>query len=339
MPYSFKLSRRIARFRAPIAAALVLGLVGCDDSNSFTPDSNTPAAVDPNAPVDPIALVDDDITIQEDDSTVLAPAGDALNTASVSFAGGIPMGTYALPTSQFGNTYNGGMRTIGPYELRNELAAIKNRGGKIILMMAGSEWNYKDADGHFSLTKWKQRIDRFRGIDFQSYVQDGTIMAHYLIDEPYDPANWNGRPVPGSTLEEMAKYSKNLWPNMLTVVRAEPYLIKWSGTYRYLDAAWAQYLYRKGDIDDYLRRNVNEAQNMGLGLVVGLNIRHGGNPNQTAMSPTEIRNWGSALLNTSYACAFLSWQWYDYTNTAAVRDAMQYLRNKAESRSQRRCTS
>jgi hypothetical protein len=125
---------------------------------------------------------------------------------------------------------------------------------------------------------------------------------------------------------------------MLTVVRAEPYLIKWSGSYRYLDAAWAQYLWRKGDVDDYINRNVRDAQNMGLGLVVGLNVRHGGNPNLTAMSPDEIRNWGSALLSNSYACAFLSWQWYDYTNTSAVRDAMQTLRNKAENRSSRRCT-
>ncbi|HYC32118.1 MAG TPA: hypothetical protein VEB59_07480 [Gemmatimonadales bacterium] len=338
MPNSFKLSRRIARFRAPICAALIVGLVACDDSNSFTPDSNTPAAINPDAPVDPISIVGDDTPIQEDDATLLAPAGDEVTTAAVSFAGGIPMGTYALPTTQFGGTYNGGMRTIGPFELLRELAAIKQRGGKIVLMMAGSEWNYKDADGHFSLTKWKQRVDRFRKLNFQSYVQDGTIMAHYLIDEPYDPANWNGRPVPGATIEEMAKYSKAIWPNMLTVVRAEPYLIKWNGTYRHLDAAWAQYLWRKGNVNDYISRNVREAQNMGLGLVVGLNVRHGGNPNLTAMSPDEIRTWGSALLDNSYACAFLSWQWYDYTNTSAVRSAMQTLRNKAESRPSRRCT-
>ena len=337
MPHRFKLSRRKARLRAPIAAALLLGLFACNDADSFSSETNAPAAVDPAAPVDPIALVDDDTPIQEDDVTLLAPPDDVTNTASVSFAGGIPMGTYALPTTQFGGTYNGGMRTLGPAQIMSELAAIKNRGGKIILMLAGSEWNYKDADGHFSITKWKQRIDRFRGINFQAYVNDGTIQAHYLIDEPYDPANWNGRPVPGATIEEMAKYSKQLWPNMLTVVRAEPYMIKWSGRYQALDAAWAQYLWRKGDINDYLRRNVSEAQNMGLGLVVGLNIRHGGSPNKTAMSPDEIKNWGSVLLSSSYPCAFLSWQWWDYTNTAAVRSAMDVLRNKAENRPMKAC--
>jgi hypothetical protein len=138
----------------------------------------------------------------------------------------------------------------------------------------------------------------------------------------------------------MARYSKSIWPSMPTLVRAEPYLIKWSGTYRYLDAAWAQYLWRKGDVHDYLDRNVREAQAMGLGLVVGLNLRHGGNPNLTWMSADEAESWGSALLSTSYACAFLSWQWDDgYFSQAAVGAAMDRLRSKAESRPMRSCTA
>ena len=80
-------------------------------------------------------------------------------------------------------------------------------------------------------------------------MNDGTVIAHYLIDEPYDPRNWAGQPIPGSTLEEMAQYSKQIWPNLTTIVRAEPYRIKWSGTYRYLDAAWAQFYNPRGNLD------------------------------------------------------------------------------------------
>ena len=312
MTYTFKLSRRLARIRAAGIAALLLAAGACESGDSFAPESGaeTPAAVE-------------------------SPA-----LASVAFAGGIPFGTYALPTSQFGSRYNGGMRTIAPFQLLEELAAIKARGGKIALMMAGSEFNYRDAEGHFSLTKWKQRIDRFKGINFSAYVNDGTIIAHYLIDEPYDPANYGGQPVPGATLEEMARYSKSIWPNMPTLVRAEPYLIKWSGTYRYLDAAWAQYLWRKGDVREYLDRNVREAQAMGLGLVVGLNLRHGGNPNLTWMSADEAESWGSVLLSTGYACAFLSWQWEDsYFSQGAVGAAMDRLRARAQNRATRKCVA
>jgi hypothetical protein len=206
-------------------------------------------------------------------------------------------------------------------------------------MMAGSQKHYKNADGSFSLTKWKARIDRYRNTNFSSFINDGTIIAHYLIDEPYDGHNFGGKPVPGSTLEEMARYSKSLWPSLKTVVRAEPYYIKWSGTYRYLDAAWAQYLARKGNVSDYIQKNVSAAKQMGLGLVVGLNMKHGGVPNGTWMSPSEVENWGSALLSSDYSCAFISWQ-YDSNmlSSSSMKDAMGSLRRKAQSRPSRSCS-
>ena len=120
------------------------------------------------------------------------------------------------------------------------LAAIKSRGGKIVLMLAGSQPYYKDADGHFSLSKWKERIDRFRKIDFSSYVNDGTLIGHYLIDEPYDPANWNGRPVSGVTLDEMARTASPSGRTFRPSFGPSRYL-EWA-PYRYLDAAWAQYV-------------------------------------------------------------------------------------------------
>jgi hypothetical protein len=312
MTYTFKLSRRLARFRAAGLVALLLAAGGCERSDSLGPDEGSPEA---GAPVTP-------------------------ELATGSFAGGIPMGMYGQPTTTFGSRYNGGFRNIWPQYLLAELAAIKARGGKVVLMFAGHEDYYKDAAGHFSFGLWKARIDRFRNVNFSSYVNDGTIIAHYLIDEPNDPANWSGEPVPGATIEEMAKYSKAIWPSMTTVVRAEPSVIRWSGTYRALDAAWAQYLRRKGDANDYIRRNVADAQEMGLGLVVGLNVRHGGDPNQTPMTAGEVESWGSALLSSSYPCAFISWQYdSDYVSSAGMGAAMDALRAKAQNRPTRSCNS
>jgi hypothetical protein len=230
------------------------------------------------------------------------------------------------------------MRNIFPDALVSNLSEIRSRGGKVVLMMVGPQKYYKNADGTFSLSKWKARVDRFRRVNFSSFVSDGTVIGHYLIDEPYDPHNFGGRPIPGSTLEEMAKYSKQIWPNLKTIVRAEPYYIKWSGTYRYLDAAWAQYLYRKGDVTKYINNNVSTAKNMGLGLVVGLNVTRGGNPNGTWMSATEVERWGSTLLSSDYPCAFISWQWASGVNTSAMRDAMSTLRRKAQNRGSRSCS-
>lgn len=330
MTQSFKLSRRIARFRLPVAAALMVSLVACNGDDTLNP---VPAAT-PTTPTtaDPV----DQVLTLTDDGVQAAPV--VPSEAAVSFAGGIPMGTFAQPTSEFGSVYNGALRNIGVNRLLSELSAIRSRGGRVVLMMAGSQPNYLTRDGSFSLSMWKERVNRYRGVNFNSFINDGTIIAHYLIDEPYDEDNFGGKAVSGSTLEEMARYSKSIWPNLKTVVRAEPYLIKWSGTYRALDAAWAQYLSRKGNVNDYIQRNISTAKQMGLGLVVGLNILKGGTPNGTWMTPSEIENYGSALLNSDYPCAFISWQYTDKVTSGSVKDAMSKLRRKAENRASRSCS-
>jgi hypothetical protein len=309
MSHSFKLSRWIARFRAPVAGALLVFLFACDSADSFDPNPSVTAE----------------------------PVGETELTAA--FAGGIPIGTFAQPTSAFGSLYNGALRNIGPGSLTSELSTIRSRGGMVVLMMAGSQTYYKNSDGSFSLSKWKARIDRYRNVNFSSFINDRTVIAHYLIDEPYDAHNFGGKAVSGSTLEEMARYSKSIWPNLKTVVRAEPYEIRWSGTYRYLDAAWAQYLWRKGNASDYIQKNVSAAKQMGLGLIVGLNIVHGGSPNGTWMTPSEVENWGSALLSSEYPCAFISWQYDSYKlSSSAMKEAMSKLRRKAQSRPSRSCS-
>jgi len=136
----------------------------------------------------------------------------------------------------------------------------------------------------------------------------------------------------------MARYSKQIWPKLPTVVRTESsYLAKWSGTYRYLDAAWAQYVHRKGDVDVFLSRNVADAKRKGLALVVGLNILKGG-PNSSAMTASQVKTWGSRMLSSSYPCAFISWK-YDaaYLSSSSMKEAMSMLRSKAQNRSTRGC--
>ncbi len=322
MTHGFKLSRRFAHLRAPLCAALVLALAGCDKPDSFGPDHLAPA--------------DAAETLVADESWMEAvPVGDP-GLAAVTRRG-IPIGHFAQPVSTFGRIYNGGHKNFSPNGIVRELSAIRARGGRVVVAFAGSPRYYKE-NGHFSLTKWKARVNRFRGINLSSFVKDGTITGHYMIDEPNDPANWRGKRVPPSVLEEMAKYSKRLWPGMATIVRTEPsYLAR---NHRYLDAAWAQYLSRKGAPEAFLRRNVADAQNRRVGLVVGLNVLHGGTPNGTKMTAKQVKSWGSTMLNSSYPCAFISWT-YDgrFLTSRGMSDAMGALRRKAQERSNRSCRS
>jgi hypothetical protein len=318
MAYSFKLSRRIARFRAPLFASLILALAACDSTESLDPINST-------TPEDAEAI------------TLAEPLAEP-TVASASFSGGIPIGMAAQPVNEFGQRFNGGKRTIGPGRLVQELSAIRSRGGRVILMFAGNSRYYRDGSGHFSFDKWKSRVNEYRRINFESYVRDGTVIGHYLIDEPNDPRNWGGRPVPPSMVEQMAKYSKGLWPGMATIARVEPDYL--DGNHRYLDAAWAAYLWRRGNVHDYLRSNVAAAQKRGLQLVVGLNVIDGGNPKRTPMSAREVEEWGSAMLASSYSCAFIMWEHNStYLRSSGMANAMDALRRKAQNRSSKSCRS
>ena len=273
-----------------------------------------------------------------DDATTLDPVGRPLE--AVAFAGGIPIGTFVQPTSEFGDRYNGAHRVFQPADLLDSLAIIRERGGRVMLAIGGGPNQYKDADGHFSLPLWQSRVSRFEGIDFSAYIADGTVMSHYLVDEPNDPANWNGVPIPGETVEAMAQYSKQLWPDLPTVVRVEPaYLASAGIQYQYLDAAWAQYVERKGEVGEFLQRNVADAQSLGLELVVGLNLLKGGSGG-VALTAQQVRDWGTVLLSSSYPCAFISWK-YDaaFLAPAEMGSAMDDLRSQAQGRASKSCRS
>jgi hypothetical protein len=136
----------------------------------------------------------------------------------------------------------------------------------------------------------------------------------------------------------MARYSKSIWPNMPTLIRAHPDYMLY--THRYLDGAWATYMWRRGDAYEYTRKMVAEAQKRDLSLVVGLNVLDGGNPTGTRMTAKELESWGSAMLSSSYPCAFVMWKYdTDYLTSSGVPSAMDVLRRKAANRSSKSCRS
>jgi hypothetical protein len=321
-----------------VFTAFILTLVACNSTDSLNPELSSPVTTAAlNSPgVDSLAV---DTLAVTDQAMGAGVAATPLSLASASYVGGIPIGPSALPSSLFGSLYNGTLGNIFPGELLSQLAAIKARGGKVILTFSGNERYYKDASGHFSLSKWKARVDRYKYLNFNSYINDGTIVGHYLIDEPQDASNWNGTRISPATLEAMAKYSKDRWPGMVTIVRTWPdYLDDYSGTYHYLDAAWAQYTARRfPNMSTFLSTNVSKAQRKGLALVVGLNLIDG-SPTGGLMSASQIKTYGSALLSSSYPCAFISWQYRStYLSSASIKDAMSYLKSKAANRSSKTC--
>ena len=338
------------------AAGLALMLVGgCGSEDRTSPSSDAPvAAANPSdstaagnsSPVDSTAPIDSTPPV---DSTT--PTDSVIISPLSSTAPGIVFGTFLMTPAQLSSVNNGTLMggQIDPSNAMTILAGVRAKGGRIVIKMCkGADSFVKNADGTFSFTKWKALVDRFRSLPLSSYINDGTILGHYLIDEPHRAAKWGGKPIPQSTVEAMAQYSKQIWPGMTTFVRVVPSWLASAGiTYTYLDAAWLQYEAFRGDISKVISTEIAAARNKRLGLIMGINVLDGGNGSsgiggytkgKYAMSANEIRNYGTALLNQSYACGFYNWQYGStYYSRADIKSALVAMSLKAQSHVKTSC--
>jgi hypothetical protein len=278
------------------------------------------------------------------DPTVSAAVLDTRSRLS-----GIVFGTFSMSNSYLNSVHTGWMQggALSPSNIISVLSGARARGGRAVIKLSkGHDRFVKNSNGTFSLAKWKSLVGGFRNVNLNPYIADGTIVGHYLIDEPHRTARWGGQTISPATLEAMAAYSKQLWPGMTTMVRAEPTWLA-SGNYTHLDAGWAQYARGKGDAAKWIAGQAAAAQREGLGLAVGLNVLDGGDGSSRiagwtrgkyAMSATEVRNYGTALLSHSYSCAFFMWMHdSDYYGRSDIKSAMAALSSKARSHAKTSC--
>jgi hypothetical protein len=234
---------------------------------------------------------------------------------------------------------------ITPGCLLADLEAARRANVQVFISFTGNERHYGDANG-FNLAMWKQRVDRFRNIDITPYIADGTILAHFVMDEPEDKTNWHGHVVSKADIDEIARYSKSIWPTITTMIRSWPdYLTGY--TFEHLDAVWFHYIERRGPIEPFLDKNFADARAAGLNVVGGLNVLNGGSPNsgipgksatKNAMNAEELRTWGGAFLNRPGMCAFLLWEWKaDYFARPDIQAAIADLAAKARAYPKQRC--
>jgi hypothetical protein len=320
------------------------GATPTDSTLPPTPTDSTSTDSLPSAPTDSTST--DSLPPAPTDSTLLPPS-DSTDGVSVpttdgsSSQPGIVFGTFNMKHAVLSSVHTGAVRALEPSWLLGELAGVRAKGGRVVIKLVGGPDDVvQNSDGTFSFTKWKALVDRFKTIDFSSYVADGTVLGIYLIDEPQNAAKWAGKIITHATVEAMAKHSKQIWPAMTTFVRAPPRWLAASPiTYRYLDAGWVQYEPYNGDVNQWVTGQVADAKSKGLGLVVGLSVLNGGNGSsgipgtragKYSMSASEIRTLGGAVLNQSYACAFFMWAYQEtYYGRSDIKSAMADLSAKA----------
>jgi hypothetical protein len=347
------------RRRAGLLALLVLPIHACS-SGPLNPDdgrlgggTGSPTAPDSltedsiPAPGDSIPPAGPDSVPPPGPDSVPPPMDSAVPPAPSAPPSheGMPFGPAHTPTENFAE-YSGTIYTAtDPNRLLRDLETARRANTRLFISFTGNNQFWRDSSG-FSFAKWKERVDRFRGIDLTPYIDEGTILGHFVMDEPEDQSNWNGTLVPPAMIEEIAAYSKQIWPTMVTMVRTPPTYLE-GHQYSHLDAARVQYLDRFSPIDSFITANVEGAQALGLALVGGLNVLNGGSETsgipgrmegKFAMSPDEIRSWGKRFLSEPYLCAFIIWE-YDSTYLArpGIREALAELAELARSRPKKEC--
>jgi hypothetical protein len=340
-----------------MAASLVLASA-CGSEDRLSPSTESPTAV---APTDSIPPADSsaaplDSTLTSPDSLPPTDPGPAGATLAAGTQPGIVFGSQGMGPEDLNSihtgTWSGG--AISPDNVIGFLSAVRKKGGRAVIKMSmGSDKYITNSDGTFSLTKWKGLVDRFKKVkaELGPFISDGTLLGHFIIDEPQRAVRWGGKIISHATVEAMAQYSKDIWPNMNTFARVVPSWLATSPiTYRALDAGWLQYAADKGDVTKLVTAEVAKAKLKGLGLLVGLNILDGGNGSSRvrgwiktrwAMSASEIRTYGTALLNQTYACGFYNWSYQyhgpTYYARTDIKSAMAALSLKAKAHARTSC--
>ncbi len=264
---------------------------------------------------------------------------------------GLVFSSSQLPISLISPTsvHTGMVYTATPSGVLSFLSQLQQKRGRVLIKLAGTETAYKNSNSTFNLTKWKAGVDRFRNINLKPYIDDGTIVGHYILDEPMFADRWGGQVIPQATVEEAAKHSKLRFPTLPTIVNAPPV---WLGhpdvtfSYTGLDAGWAMYRSKNGNVTTWLQSQVNRAKLKKLGLVAGMNVLDGGNgssgilgtqPRTYTMSAAELNSYGSLLLSNlstapgRYVCAFSMWRYGStYYNRFDIAAAMKSLSDKAK---------
>jgi len=260
------------------------------------------------------------------------------------FAGvgqGIPFGEADGPESEFAQPYTGALAGATRGSLAGLLREAQATRTRLVLKLAASKRDYTNPDGSFNLDLWKREIDQYRDVDFAPYVTEGLVLAHRLVDEPTWPVNWGGRAIPLEDIEEMARYSKSIWPSLPTAVSGDtrPELLR-GFEWHYLDIASAQWsgpVYSSAGrtLEEFRDENVAYAKELGLGLILSVNVLNGGDGTSGLPGPkekywqmtgAELQQAAVTLAETPYACAFFIWRHDpEYERRSDVRAAIDTI--------------
>jgi hypothetical protein len=204
------------------------------------------------------------------------------------------------------------------YTVNTLLPMVRDAGMHVTLRMTDDHDRYI-TNGDFDIDKWKTQVAVWADSGVQEFIDDHTLIGHMLLD---DIDTFEGLNPTAEELDEMAKYSKEVLPHLMTFVRQRatwmPVPNNSRSAYKYLDAVDNQYKSTDGDAATYAQTEYDTAKALHVQVIQGMNIADGGDGSsgqpgwregKYAMSADEITEYGNALLTVPSIQLFLLWEY------------------------------
>ncbi len=167
-----------------------------------------------------------------------------------------------------------------------------------------------------------------------------TILGLNLADDYGCLRCWGGKAITQAQIAEWAAYARAKLPGIPLGVRVTP---DWVAAYPALaprlDYAWAQYATRKGDAQAYFDKAATIAQQLGLRMVMGVNVENCYDSGGSApCSAADLVRFGSLAVRHPASCAFISWRYDEVTwQRPEIREAWEGLLAAARGRRAEEC--
>ncbi len=273
-------------------------------------------------------------------SLSLAPAA-ARPTQRV--AGGLVAGLFGWPKETYcTDLMSGTVQTLDPRYLLDRLQLAAQCHFTLVIEPPRRRLSVTGANGGaFSVESAERLTDEYAQVLTPETVSkySATILGFNLGDDYDCPTCWGGQEITPAQIASWAAYTRARIPGLPLGVRMTPdWVQKDPSLAPLLDYAWAQYTTRKGDPQKFYDEAARDAQQLGIQIVMGVNVENCGGPHTDPCTAEELERAGTIAVTHAASCAFLNWR-YDPTmwEREDIRTVWSALMAKAEARPRRDC--
>lgn len=256
---------------------------------------------------------------------------------------GFAAGLSAWPTESYcGGMMTGTMQQVDPKAVLGRLQLAARCGMRVVLVPPRRLLTAnREPAGRFSVDSAKRFTDLYAAALPPDTLRKyrSTILGLNLADDYGCIQCWGGRAITQAEITEWAAYARTRLPGIPLGVRVTP---DWVAAHpklaAELDYTWAQYATRKGDAKTYYDRAATQAAQLGLRVVMGVNVEHCYEGDSAPCSPADLERFGTLALSHPASCAFINWR-YDETTweQPEIRSVWEKLSRSARARPAQEC--